>query len=682
MTTRNKFSLMSGDRLLKSARPAFFGSVFGNSFDVEEGGDEGGGHGHCRRPLIQLPGTGDDKFKLDPPGKVVEECVNAIAQIAQAQRERAAKRTSGDGGDGQPKRDHLSLGASDIADVISGECCKFPELAGVVSQAKGGGTLSSLLPKTAVAGAPASKGVNHRNGPTLFIAIGGLDAILYRGRFDAHIAELFDPFTGVLEWARVNVVAEHQFVVDSLDDHCKSLIKLTEEVLPSVVHAVAAQYRDASEEQWINAAVALLKRQLAKPLYILDICLDSWRQRRDGKYDQLPLLEFTLSQCLQLYGANNTQVLHVGDAFLPHFCADGPSTIPGDPSGPVRAHVVQVPHDERDILMFMLLIYLHEFRHNYFSDVDGLPEQMAAAVVKAIKADAAAGKYKLSAETIKIGNQEVPLLDLLIQIYVQTMPENDADVSGGILLGGPAFSNRSMIPFFGALNCRGQGVFNTNRFLRSRNYFLVDEKTGELVFAPHTPDFPRALVIGASALDIIGFPDDANECRELATQAAGVPLPEVISWVCGDPKSPFKKVRIDVKLSDLLQLGPTVVNAMINEPLPCLGGISTGQQVNWTPKSQEKARKLADILIAGGNEVPADMGDVFATHIASAVAMAYWDLCAGGTSAVLAMRQVESGARKMMTQIRDAAEAAKAAAKAPTAVAPATDATGGGGGSK
>ncbi|MBY0359158.1 MAG: hypothetical protein K2W82_14240 [Candidatus Obscuribacterales bacterium] len=655
MTTKQQagdeasLSLMEGAALLASANPYYYGRLTGEDHTSP----------HCRRPLIQLPGTGKPRFELPPSNEVIQACVDAIAQIAQVQRERARQQGS-TGGD-----EDRALGGQEIQSVIDGECCR--QLLAAAQKALSEPAQASPSPLELMqANQPGTAPVGRTNA-TLWVVIGGINNVMWKGRYEAHIANLFDPLSGVVEWARKNAPENHQFVVESLDEHCKNLIELTREVLPSVVHAVAAQYPKASEEQWINAAVQLLSQQLAEPLYILDICLDSWRQQRDGKYDQLPLLEFVLSQNLKLFNARKTQTLHTGDVFLPHFSPDGPSTIPGA-KGPIAAHVVQVPHDERAILVLMMLIYLHEFRHNYFADVEGLPEQMAAALVKAIDRDYAAGKFKFTSETINIGKKKVRTIDLLRQICVQTLSENDADVAA-ILLGGPAFSKYSMIPVFGAFNCRSTGVFDTNTFLRNRNYFQVTKK-GELVFAPHMPDFPRAYVVGAAAIKALGFADQAQECRDLAVQAAGEPVPKKVIWLSADREGPFKDLVIEVPLADLDQLGDTVADAIINSVLDCLGGMSTRDQVNWTVKDEELVKKLAEVIVKGGTEIPADiLPEVHCNHVSSGVAMANWNLCEKGVRAVRAAMQAEAGGRKMLGQLRKLVAEKEAAAVAAVAAA-------------
>jgi len=39
-----------------------------------------------------------------------------------------------------------------------------------------------------------------------------------------------------------------------------------------------------------------------------------------------------------------------------------------------------VPHNERNIIPIMLTLYMHEFRHDIFHDVDGLGDELTQVV--------------------------------------------------------------------------------------------------------------------------------------------------------------------------------------------------------------------------------------------------------------------------------------------------------------
>lgn len=671
--------LLQGDRLLRAALPAGFARM-------DDHGDNCG-HNHgaqpslegqtCRRHVIVLPGTGRKEFPLPNPEELIEVCIEFIHEAARVQRARSRART---GASDARARKTASQAVRNITlesiSVFPGLDKSAPQaglgmpgtlrksLSGIFMRAHGGdgaAEISNINVRPHKIIPVIDETAGNKNGATLWGAAGGLASVMHDGRFEAHIAEVFDPHIGAVDWARKHMAPKYQPTVESLAMHFGKLMQLYRESLPSVMHALAAQYRDASEDQLIDAAVSIINRQLAEILYILAIWTDSFAQQRDGKYSQLLHVVFTLEQCFRLFTTGDpkggcdadcqekvkNQTLHVGDVFMARFGPNGPATIPGA-RGPVGAHAIEVPHDEREIIALMLPVYLHEFRHDYYADVVGLPEQMAAAVIAAIDKAAAEGKFNFKSDTINLGGQKVPTLALLKQIIVQTLSETDADIGGGMLLNGPAFLY-SLIAVFSAFNAKGQDIFKVNRLLRSSSRFGVSEED-ELVIAPHMPDYPRAF-FAAAALDCIGFTAEADECRTLATQAAGEPVPTVVTWSNNDPESKFK-FKIQIPFADLIQLAPVVADAIINSKLECLGGLSTGQLVNWTRHRQEKVDILTRLLMEGKSEIPADMGDVFAPMVSAAAITAYWGLVKSGRRPAIAIPLVEGAARKMLDQVR------------------------------
>lgn len=655
--------LLEGDRLIAASKPnavSFSEDCAEDCDHSEHDGDKDGSS--CRRHIVRLPGHGRQKFPMPTDDEVVDACREYIQEVARLQRQRAA--SSGD----KPRKRKSGIKALQqraLRGVERARPAKALRMPGTLKQGLSGIYQRMASPADAAAVNPRKlipvieHPVGFRQGdPTLWSTAGGLAEELHDGRFEHHIAEVFDPHIGAIDWARHHLAAKYQPTVESLSEHFRELVGLYRRTLPSVMHSVAAQYPDAHEDQIIDAAVSVINQKLAEILYILSIWTDSFVQQRDGKYRQLLHVIFTLEQSFKLFNPPHakTQTLHVGDVFMARFGANGPATIPGA-RGPVGAHAIEVPHDEREIIMIMLCVYLHEFRHDYYADVENLAEEMARAVLEAIDRDDKAGRYKFSKKTIKLGNQEVPTLALLKQIIIQTLSETDADVAGGMLLSGPAFLY-SLIATFSAFNCKGLSIFNVNNLLRSRNRFAVSEDN-DLVFAPHMPDYPRAY-FAAAVLDLLKRKTDTDtttapegdECRRIADQASGDPIPKMVTWVNADPKSKFK-FKIEVPFSDLIQLAHTVAGAIMHSKLPCLGGMSTFELVNWNEMRQGKVDRLAAQLMAGKSDIPAGMGDVFATYVAAAAITAYWGLCKAGMRPRLAIARVESAARKMMDIVRE-----------------------------
>ncbi|MBY0547575.1 MAG: hypothetical protein K2W95_09800 [Candidatus Obscuribacterales bacterium] len=681
-------NLMSGEKLINSSRPDFDGfhtaanpSSCSEDCQHDHGGEvEGDGEGDskCRRHIVRLPGAGRQKFPMPTDEEVTEACRDYIQEVARVQRARAAQAQNVAGKKRRASVDTLIRAAMTnffAAGWQHGPTIKSrahakrlrkalrrltsagpnilkSSFAGIYSRMAMPGDLTAVKPHRLIPVVDTVEGFRTGD-PTLWAAAGGLAELMHDGRFEHHIAEVFAPHIGACDWARANLDKKYQETVESLTEHFNELIGVYRRTAPVVMHMVWAQYPDASEDQCIDAAVTVINQKLAEILYVLSIWTDSFIQQRDGKCTQLLHVIFTLEQSFQLFTPKHGKMktMHVGDVFMARFGPNGPATIPGA-RGPVGAHAIEVPHDEREIIALMLPIYLHEFRHDYYADVEGLPEEMAKAVVEAIQRANAAGKFKFSSPTVKLGKQDVPTLALGTQICVQTLSETDADVAGGMLLSGPAFLY-SLIATFSAFNSKGQSIFNVNNLLRSVNRFGITEEN-DLVFAPHMPDYPRAY-FAAAALDLAlnnGNPSaEGDECRRLADQASGDPMPKFATWVNGDPKSKFK-FKIQMPFADLIQFAPVVADAIMNSKLECLGGMSTAEYVNWTAHRQSKVDRLVKVIMDGGTEIPADMGDVFATYVAAAGITAYWGLCKAGMRPRIAIARCEKSCRAMLDTLR------------------------------
>ena len=65
-------------------------------------------------------------------------------------------------------------------------------------------------------------------------------------------------------------------------------------------------------------------------------------------------------------------------------------------------------------------------------------------------------------------------------------------------------------------------------------------------------------------------------------------------------------------------IAPVVANALIRTKLKCLNGKSLSDVVCWNGKRQTKAVALKNILLAGGSDIPKDIGSVYPTLVGSA----------------------------------------------------------------
>ncbi|MBX9685147.1 MAG: hypothetical protein K2X27_00520 [Candidatus Obscuribacterales bacterium] len=632
-----QLKLLDGQRLIDSSLPLRHITCAGDLKAVHRVLHAHEGGQICRKPLIVLPGTGRKTFKLPSVQEIISVCVQYInkAAVEKRAREEAAARNSG--GRRKTKEDDDSVNEPSIKAILES------------------GSMASIVPLVHSGGiAPV-----NTHGGTLYLAAGGLAECMYDGRFEEHLAPIFDPPQGTEDWAAKHMPAKFQETVESLRYHWQEIYKLfvgDEDIsrshvsgaLPSVMHAVSANFPGAGEDEVIAAAVSVICKALAQIMSVLQMWDSSFVQQRDGKYTELMYMTYTLEQCFKLMTQGvETMVMHVGDVYMPRYSGGGPATIPGA-RGPLHAHLIEVPFNMRRSLITNMPVFTHEFRHDVYADVPNLPVQMAQAVLESIDRHA---PYDFSSETIKLGGQEVPTLDLIKQIYIQTLSETDADIAGGVLLTGPAFGF-SLISVFSALNSMGENILNADVLLRHGSRYAVDLDNGEpeLVFAVHMPDYPRAYVV-AAALDNLGFEAAAKELRIIADQAAGDEKPTMVTWTNGDPSDKRFKFKIEVPFADLIKVAPAVVDGIINSKLECLVGRSMKDLVFFDAHKQTKVEELAKLLEQGKWEFPEGFGDVFANYVAAAAITAYWNLCKAGARPRSALAQVEACARKMLDEV-------------------------------
>src|SRR5262249_36852922 len=101
-----------------------------------------------------------------------------------------------------------------------------------------------------------------------------------------------------------------------------------------------------------------------------------------------------------------------------------------------------------------------------------------------------------------------------------------------------------------------------------------------------------------------------------------------------------KRDPIKIRMSDLVQFAPVVAEAILMTPFAALKGKSNHDIVAWTQKRQDKTDALVDVLvkfvkatIAGEKvklELPSGIGDVYATYVAGAAAIAFYELICEG----------------------------------------------------
>lgn len=493
---------------------------------------------------------------------------------------------------------------------------------------------------------------------TLKRAAEGMASIMGERQLDGLVDGRFGKLVGAVTWAKLHMELKYQDCIASLEAQLNTLQQRYREAIPIIVKELTTRNPKASKQEIFKAAIQLLDQELVQILTVLSIYTDSFGQYRDGVYaKELRIINFFFMQAFRLNtsvdpdSATGTPQLNtinfsVRDVFLARFSSMGLGTIPGT-KGPLRAHALQIPFDMRTILALVLPLMAHEFRHNVFHDVKGLEEELIKTLKEALEKAHKDGTLKLSAKVYQLSRRlQVPAIDLLVKLMVDSIGEIDADISGGVLFSGPSYLYNMLLSFPAMLG----GKLRT-----SSVYQLVDQENGDkaLVFEPHPPDYIRTHIV-AAGLDEIGFSAEAAECRKLSDKAVGE-VPEDITWSDAGEKN---EMVIRIPVADIIAVAPVVAKALIRTPLTALNGKTTADIINWTPAREAKVRKLVEILKAGKSDIPTD-GSYFATYVGSAATIAFWELVHAGGEAKTTALSINGNAMGMLETIRKTAEESK-----------------------
>lgn len=525
-------------------------------------------------------------------------------------------------------------------------------------------------------------------GKTLVRGATGLQALMVGRQLDGLTYEEFGAQIGTLHWAGTEMPQRYRKGALSLGKQFETLTPRFQEAVLGLLKELQKRNPDAPQSVLIKHAIELLREQLAGFLFISRVYTDSFAQYRDGVYSlELKAINFFYEQMAALFKRVDPDApekmpeglasikYQVGDVYLARFTSMSLATIPGS-KGPIGIHALQMPFDFLDVMAIMLPLLAHEFRHNLFDDVVGLADEMRATLKAEIIAAYKAGTLKFKSDEILLGAQKVKTLDLMVKLMVDSIGEIDADIAGGVLFSGTAYLYNMMLSF-PAMLVRGTPLEKAKKLLRTESSFkLIAQEDGSkaLVFEPHPPDYIRAYIV-AAGLEEIGFKAEADECRRLADFAVGSPLPTHITWTQDEDEEEgaegesLKRARGDkakksqmviaFPVEDIKAVAPVVAKAIIRTKLKSLGGRSTLDMIDWNQAREDKVKKLTAVLMAGGSDVPADIGSVYATYVGAAATLAYWTMLHSGADVDPAdtAKAVNSNAMEMIRKLREKSEA-------------------------
>ena len=630
----------------------------------------------CHMPKIPGVGNRDLKFPNDLAERTVRKAKgrNGVVKPDAPTPKGTTRTTAAERRAYSQQAEHVAdslrgggMPAADVDKVIGAYKKALPKVVGLLqrtygsqqlrtgsSGSLGGGALWDIIKPAIVANLPD---------PDFQALVNGADAIQRRmlsRQFDEVMEQIFGELEDTAAWAVDNMpqplrqpIADHQRQVSELR-------KQVEDALPKVVAELAKRNPGVPAGALVKHAVQMLAKELGPIVGVLNLYSAAFAQYRSGRFnDQLAAINQYMEACYRLWingdvegtGAPATpqipmSSLTVGDKLMAMVGGGGLGTIPGA-KGPVGLSLLMYPLDMLDWICLSLCLNSHEGGHQIFADIKGFEPEMMAAVAADIKANEASKKLLLSSVSTAVGRTKVPTRDLITKMITDCIGEIEADVAG-VLVNGPAFLY-GMLLSFPAMLIREGTVKDAKQLLRSSSVYMTetqDDGSSKLEFEPHPPDYIRAYLV-AAMVEEIGYKPEADQLRALADKAVGT-LPTALTWEDADGQS---KTVISIATADIKAIAPVVAKTLIRTKLKCLNGKSLSDVVCWNAKRQAKAVALKNILLAGGSDIPKDIGSVYPTLVGSAAALAYWE-AVHLQDANVVLPKLEENVLKMLAALR------------------------------
>lgn len=437
-----------------------------------------------------------------------------------------------------------------------------------------------------------------------------------------------------------------QPAANSLNQQLEAADALYREVLPGLLLMLEGMYPQLPEEMLIEVAAQAVDQELMLIHYVMWVWADIFSQDRNRFFvkERASIDEF-IDGCFELFIGtecgkcgdtcrNLLATMTVGGKFKCRFEADGPSTLPAQaiqargPSGADAAHAGNIPFNMEKIIAFVKVIFAHEFMHDIFADIQGkdggpsLESELLDVVDRALvtafkKPEGERGRLKLSTTHIMVGEQKVKTINLLRKVFADTLNEMNADISGGILLTGPAFLDCMIVTFKALYGPILRRYGRDNKF-PNETIYMADE-VGRIEMEAHLPPYIRAKIV-RFALEFLGFKKEAKKYSMLTDQATELDeLPKFATWFDAEGAYP----NIDIPCADLEAAGRIVVKAIMSTRLKSLNGRSMKQLMNWTRDRQDKVEILVRIMIGELTIDDLPEGSIFETYVAAATVLAH-----------------------------------------------------------
>ncbi|MDR3616598.1 MAG: hypothetical protein P4L53_23765 [Candidatus Obscuribacterales bacterium] len=355
---------------------------------------------------------------------------------------------------------------------------------------------------------------------------------------------------------------EYFEIADSLRDQLLPAQSQVIAALPQVMQELRNRYADASTGQLYQAALQLIGQQLAPILSTIQIWTTGFRQSLDPALkDKLRIVRAIVTSNLFLALTGNLKLdeigtkgeikqliptinVSVGDVVLPVLIGafdSGPAVMPmaSGALGPRGGHIAFIPWNLLKLLPLIIGIYAHETGHLLQAVIKGYMQTYGKLSADTIMKAAADGTLVFDEEFVMLGEQKIPSATFWAMVFMNQLPEQDADNWGMRATGAWCFIISFALYLAAMTEVAVGDMDHVDHVLRmGSSYSIVKTKEGKLQIRlePHPQDGPRIGSWQAAIADLMNYPQAGAYARAFAASESGTPTPTRMTWVGQVPK--------------------------------------------------------------------------------------------------------------------------------------------------